>query len=120
MVLGSVRAEVMALAHTSDDALALIISFLKGEDVMRLMDTGAKRFTARVSYNTRHLFWRFPRPAYFPSCSYTFANLKSLTIKANSRHGHLSLHGRSILPREPLASLESLDIFSASFRACYI
>lgn len=105
----------MALAHTSDDSLRQILSFLMGQDVIRLVTTGSKRFMARVARNITHLEWRFSRPAHFPSFSFAFANLKSLTINSLGRYGHVSLHGYSPLPLEPMTSLESLDLtFSTS------
>lgn len=100
----------MLLAQTSDDSLAQILSFLTGQDVLRLMATGSKRFIARVSRSTTHLDRALPRPTHFPSSSFSLTNLKSLSIKGNTRYGHLSLHNRSIFPLEPMPLLESLHL----------
>lgn len=100
----------MSLAHTSDDSLAVILSFLMGEDVLRLIAAGSKSLNARLVRNTTNLFWGFARPTYYPSCSFSFASLRSLTIKGSGRNAHISLHGRPLLPLEPMVSLQSLDL----------
>lgn len=105
-----VDSEGMALARTSDDSLRQIISFLTGEDVVRLLTTGSKSFIARVAHNTTRLLWDFSLPSYFPSCSFEFGNLRSLIIKTGHPHVFVSLHGRHILPLEPMVSLETLDL----------
>lgn len=75
---------------------------------MRLMATGSRRLIPRLAYNTT-LLWRFPLPSYFPSCSFSFTYLKSLNVKADDRNGFVSVHGRNLLPLEPMSSLTSLD-----------
>lgn len=100
----------MSLAQTSDDSLTLILSFLMGKDITRLMATGQKAFVARVAHKTTRLDWLFSPTSYFPTCSYSFANLKTLIIKTDRDYAHLSLHNRSLLPLEPMFSLESLDL----------
>lgn len=104
------------LLQASDDALGLILSFLDGKDVIHLMATGSKRLIARVS-NTTRLFWRFTRPSTFPSCSFAFPHLMSLTIESVSYDSYLCLNGRSLLPPEPMVSLESLVV---SFSTAYL
>lgn len=100
----------MSLTGTSDDSLELILSFLMGEDVMRLMAVGSKTLIARVAHKTTNLVWNFIRTSYFPSSSYTFANLRSLSVKIGGYRSYLSLHGHPLLPLEPMSSLESLDL----------
>lgn len=103
----------MSLTHTSDDSLARILHFLAGEDITRLMATGSRQFAGRVTQNVTELFWRFSRPTFFPSCSYVFANLRSLSVHSAGEFldcGSLSLKDHPLLPPEPMAALESLSL----------
>lgn len=110
----SVLRRLMRLAQTSDDSFRLILSCLTGEDVIRLMATGSKRLIAPIAQNPT-LIWNLSRPALFPSCSFDFRNLRSLIVNSISLGGYVSLNGRSLLPQEPMVSLETLELsFSTS------
>lgn len=101
----------MSLTHTSDDCLAQILSLLSYDDVCRLMATGSRRLIARIAQNIHELEWTFSRPTLFPSFCFTFAKLRSLTIRIDCSRGHpthISMKDRTMLPLAPMASLESL------------
>lgn len=108
----------MSLANTSDESLAVILHFLDGDDISRLIGAGSKRFSARVRQNTIRFDWTFRRPSYFPFSCLAFPRLTSLAIKSEDTeeyYAHLSLQNRPILPLEPMTSLLSIDF---SFSTC--
>lgn len=111
----------MSLIGSSDDSIALILQFLTGEDVLRLLAIGSKALTSRILQNSTNLDFAFNRSTLFPFSAYRFPKLRSLAIcngyKGGSRH--LSTKGRSLLPLEPVTSLEALKLEFASSSALF-
>lgn len=86
-------------------------------DIMRLMTTGTRQLMSRVVQKTTRLDFFFARPSScFPFSvlkHVPLSKLRSLTIHSahlSEKRGHLSLQGGSLLPSEPVASVEELDL----------
>lgn len=100
------------LVATSDEVLASILALLQAEDIFQLVRVGSTLLTQRVLRNTTDLVWKVRKSTFFPFFVYNFPKLKSLIIQATQGQEsfHLSTKERSLLPLEPIKTLQSLEL----------
>lgn len=102
----------MSLLQSSNDSFQNILSYLRANEIFRLMVTGSKALISRLQHNSTDIVWRAEKPFLFPLSLYDYPNLRSLSIKGSSGDAprYISTKGRSPLPLEPVDSLATLAL----------